>query len=161
MRNSGFIPHMLVAMAAITMVGCAKMPRQTGTWIGLVTRATYVTLNGQPRDVLVLNVEEGSRMGDSGFEGLRIHEFERQRIFSPTGVLVTAEGVALNYYAIEGKRISVSGVMQPAGAVVDPFDGAGIVRPGKEVVNQLEGLLMHIRTEAKKIKLISPPEMRE
>ena len=108
--------------------GCAKHPYQRGTWYGEAARTEFYTYDGHRRDALCLRITDGSRIGDKGFHGFVPSQDEKRTFLCTNPILVDSSLRALNWYALEGRKLKVTGRMQ-AGFATDPFDHVELSKP--------------------------------
>lgn len=132
--KSNLILCLALVLGGGLFAGCEtdRMPSQKGTWIGKAEPFTLYNANGVPHKVLRLVIQEGSKMGDGGYDegsfdtSQAMKKSEQSRFFVPDAVVVDKNYFAISPKIYEGTRIKIRGAIEIATAI-DPNDKSALI----------------------------------
>jgi hypothetical protein len=132
MRNLNYYFAFLPLILFCAGCDTDRMPSQKGTWIGLAEPYTLYNANGVPHKVLTLVIQEGPKMGDSGYnEGSfdtseAMKRVEKLRFIVPNAVIVDNKYFTVNPKLYEGMRLKIRGTIEIATAI-DANDKSSLI----------------------------------
>ena len=109
-----------------------RMPSQRGTWIGLAEPYTLYNANGVSHEVLRFVIQDGTKIGDGGYDegsfdtSEAMRRAEKSRFFVPNAVIVDKKYYAIDPRLYEGMRLKIRGAIEIATAI-DPNDKSSLL----------------------------------